>query len=310
MYNTCSTGCCSSNVPIRDSSHAKCHCQDTHLCESPVITKRVSNCDDGCCTSKTVSIQNSDEVRQYVNALRDEHLGHSEFNANRTLNDISKKPVTANCCPTSPPRGCKTPDFSTSSKSCGSNSYTVNERRIDNAYYGIQSNSCNTGCGCGVPDCGCGPALHYEDLNCSTSNQGSCCDSGNVAYIKGLANRVRGSLNHRCHTYGDIRETIKEIPAANVYLVNHEFVDLLIDEILGCLPVYNISREVVKRVKNYVRLYYVYYKDLELIGSLVISDLISVDENLITSEVEAERTKAVLYALKDRLEGRINGYEQ
>ena len=301
MYDTCNTGCCSSNVPVRDSSHAKCHCQDTHLCESPVITKRVSNCDDGCCTSKTVSIQNSDEVRQYVDNLRDEHLGHSEFNAARTLNDISQKPVTDSCCPTSPPRGCKTPDFSTTNTKCGSSSYTVRERARDNSCYGLRSNVCDTGCG---------PDMYYEDYNCSTSNQGSCCDSGDKGYIIGLANRVRGNLNHRCHTYGDIRETIKEIPSANVFLVNHEFVDLLIDEILGCLPAYNMSRTVVKRVKNYVRLYYAYYRDLESVGSLVISDLISVDENLITSEIDAERTKAVLYALKDRLEGRINGYEQ
>jgi hypothetical protein len=117
-------------------------------------------------------------------------------------------------------------------------------------------------------------------------------------------------LNHRCHTYGNILETVKEIPSAGVFLVNHEFVDLLIDEILGCLPAYNMSREVVNKVKSYVRLYYVYYKDLELVGELVISDLVSLDENLITSDIEAGRTKAVLYALKDRLEGRINEYEQ
>ena len=270
MYNTCDTGCCSSNVPIRDSSHAKCHCQDTHWCESPVITKRVSNCDDGCCSSSTTTIQNSDEVRQYVDGLRDEHCGHSEHDLCNTIRDISKGSST--CCTPNP-----------TAFSCG-------------------TGSCDTS----------SPALHYEELNCSTANVVNCCTplDNDKAYVRGLANRVRGSLNHRCHTYGDIRETIREIPSANVFLVNHEFVDLLIDEILGCLPSYNMSREVVDRVKRYVRLYYVYYRDLEQVGSLVISDLISIEDNLITSDIEAERTKAVLYALKDRLEGRINEYEQ
>jgi hypothetical protein len=149
-------------------------------------------------------------------------------------------------------------------------------------------------------------------LNCSTANAVNCCSEAaqDKAYIQGLANRLRGSLNHRCHTYGNIHETIREIPSAGVFLVNHEFVDLLIDEIQGCLPSYNMSSEVVSRVKEYVRLYYVYYKNLELVGSLVISDLISIDENIMTSDIEAGRTKAVLYALKDRLEGRINEYEQ
>jgi len=130
------------------------------------------------------------------------------------------------------------------------------------------------------------------------------------SYIQGCANRIRGRLNHRCHTYGNIRETIREIPSANVFLVNHEFVDLLIDEILGCLPAYNMSREVVSRVKELVRLYYVYYRDLEKIGSLVVNDLISIEDNLIMDDIVAGRTKAVLYALQDRLEGRINVYEQ
>ena len=276
MYNTCDTGCCSSNVPIRDSSHAKCHCGDTHWCESPVITKRISNCGDGCCDSSTTSIQNTDEVMQYVDGLRDEHCGHSEHDLCRTIEDISKGSNSC-CTPTPPPlRGCST--------------------------------------GCSDDYCGCddGPALHYEALNCGTSNNVNCCSgvSQDRAYIAGLANRLRGRLNHRCHTYGNIRETIREVPSAGVYLVNHEFVDLLIDEILGCLPSYNMSREVVNRVKKLVRLYYVYYKDLEMVGSLVVSDLISIDENLITSDIEAGRIKAVLYALKDRLEGRINEYEQ
>ncbi len=268
MYDTCSTGCCSSNVPIRDSSHAKCHCGDTHWCESPVITKRVSNCDDGCCQSKTTSIQNCDEVNQYIDGLRGEHCGHSEHDLCNTLADISKGSDT--CC---------TPEASS--------------------------------CGCGTDSCDydCGPALHYEDLNCNTSNT-NCCSPVERDYIYGLANRVRGSLNHRCHTYGNIRETIKEIPSADVFLVNHEFIDLLIDEILGCLPKYNMSREVVKTVEEYVKLYYVYYKDITLVGSLVMNDLIAIDENLITDEVTANRTKAILYALSDRLEGRINAYEQ
>ena len=273
MYNTCETGCCSSNVPIRDSSHAKCHCGDTHWCESPVIKKRVNSCDDGCCQTDTTYIQNSGEVRQYVSGLRSEHCGHSEHDLCNTINDISKKSST--CCTPTPPQDC----------------------------------GCDSGC---QTDCGCGPALHYEELNCGTANAVNCCSDtiSSRDYIRGLANRIRGSLNHRCHTYGNILETVKEIPSAGVFLVNHEFVDLLIDEILGCLPAYNMSREVVNRVKSYVRLYYVYYKDLELVGSLVISDLVSLDENLITSDIEAGRTKAVLYALKDRLEGRINEYEQ
>jgi len=274
MYNTCSTGCCSSNVPIRDSSHAKCHCTDTHWCESPVIEKRVSNCNDGCCTSSTTVIQNSDEVIQYVEGLKAEHMGYSEHDTCRTIADISKGSST--CCTPSP-----------AAQGCGC------------------SNGCDT-------DCGCGPALYYDELNCSTANAVNCCSGvdQDVMYVQMLANRVRGSLNHRCHTYGDIRETIREIPSADVYLVNHEFVDLLIDEIQGCLPSCNLSREVVKRVKHYVSLYYTYYKDLEMVGSLVITSTISLDENLITSDIEAGRTKAVLYALKDRLEGRINEYEQ
>ena len=272
MYNTCNTGCCSSNVPVSDSSHAKCHCGDTHWCESPVIKKGVSSCGDGCCDTKTTYIQNSDQVKQYVKGLRDEHLGHSEHDLCRTIDDLSKS--SANCCTPKPPSG-----------DCTS--------------------SCDTG------SCSCGPALHYEELNCSTSNS-VCCppDNSHISYIKGLANRVRGRMNHRCHTYGNIEETIREIPSANVFLVNHEFVDLLIDEIRGCLPAYNMSRAVVNKVKEYVKLYYVYYKDIELVGSLVINDLIAVNENLITDEVTAERIKAVLYALKDRLEGRINEYEQ
>jgi len=281
MYNTCETGCCSTNVPVRDSSHAKCHCSDTHWCESPVITKRVSNCDDGCCTSSTTSIQNSDQVMQYVNGLRDEHLGHSEHDLNKTIRDISKPSNT--CCTPHPP-------------SCGCNS------------------CCTTGSSCGCQtdscDCGCGPALHYEELNCSTT-VGTCCSSdNNIGYIQGLANRVRGSMNHRCHTYGNICETIKEIPAANVFLVNHEFVDLLIDEILDCLPECNLSRQVVTKVKAYVKLYYVHYKDIETVGSLLLNNVIPIEQSLIADELEAERIKAVLYALQDRLEGRVNGYEQ
>ncbi len=311
MPTTCSTGCCSTNVPVRDSSHAKCHCTDTHLCESPVLTKRVSNCNDGCCTSSTVAIQNSDEVRQYISALRSEHMGHSEFNINRTLSDISKKSITSNCCPTSPREKCTIPDFSTTSSSCGTTSYTVNERRRDNSYNGLRSNSCDTGCGCEVDDCGCNtPSMYYEDYNCNTADNSSCCDSGPSGYIKGLANRVRGRLNHHCYTYGDVQETVKEIPAAGVFLVNHEFIDLLIDEILDCLPVRNLSRSVVSKVKMYVDQYYVYYKDIEQVGSLVLNDLVALDKNLITDEVTAGRTKAVLYALADRLEGRVNVYEQ
>jgi len=274
MYNTCETGCCSSNVPVRDSSHAKCHCGDTHWCESPVITKRVSNCNDGCCESKTTSIQNTDQVRQYVDGLRSEHCGHSEHDLCRTIHDISK-PSNTCCTPTPPP-------------SCG----------------------CSTGCD---TDCGCDkPALYYEELNCSTANAVNCCStsSNDVLFIKGLANRVRGSMNHSCHTYGNIRETIKEIPAADVFLVNHEFIDLLISEIVGCLPSYNMSRAVVNKVREYVKLYYVYYKDIELVGSLVINDLIALDKNLITDPVVVGRTKAILYALSDRLEGRIHEYEQ
>ena len=301
MYNTCETGCCSTNVPVRDSSHAKCHCGDTHLCESPVIKKGVSNCDDGCCTSKTTAIRNSDEVRQYVDALKSEHLGHSEFDACRTLADISKKPVTDSCCPTSPDRGCKVPDFSTTDSNCGTSSYTVRERSTDNRNCGLLRNSC---------DDGCTPGMYYEDYNCNTANTGRCCTDNNYDYIQGLANRVRGSFNHRCHTYGDIRETIKEIPAANVYLVNHEFIDLMIDEILGCLPINNLGCTVVDRVKRYVKLYYIYYKDIELVGSLVINDIMPINEDLIMNEIDADRIKAVLYALSDRLEGRINGYEQ
>ena len=272
MYNTCETGCCSSNVPIRDSSHAKCHCDDTHWCESPVIEKGISNCDDGCCSSKTTYIQNSDEVRQYVDGLRDEHCGHSEHDLCRTIDDISKP--NNNCCTPVPAQSCNT--------------------------------GCDTNCGCGKPN------LYYEELNCSTANAVNCCSesSSDVMFIKGLANRVRGSMNHNCHTYGNIRETIKEIPAADVFLVNHEFIDLLISEIVGCLPSYNMSRVVVDRVKEYVKLYYVYYKDIELVGSLVINDLIALDKNLITDPVIVGRTKAILYALSNRLEGRINEYEQ
>jgi hypothetical protein len=275
MYNTCDTGCCSSNVPIRDSSHAKCHCGDTHWCESPVITKRISNCSDGCCTSSTTSIQNTDEVMQYVDGLRDEHCGHSEHDLCRTIEDISKGSSTC-CTPTPPPV-------------CG----------------------CSTGCSDDY--CGCNdPALHYEDLNCSTSNNVTCCSSTNQdrAYIARLANRLRGRLNHRCHTYGNIKPTIKEIPAANVFLVNHVFIDLLIDHILGCLPTRNMSKEVVDKVCYYTEQYYIYYKDIELVGSLVIGDTVKLDKNLIADPTVVGRTKAVLYALSDRLKGRINANEQ
>lgn len=305
MYDTCLTGCCSTNVPVRDSSHAKCHCGDTHWCESPVLKKRVSSCDDGCNSTKVTSLQNCDEVYQYIDGLRDEHLGNSEHNMNRTLHDISKP--DKNCCTPRTQCGpvktsCSTTTVRTRDQACG-----IGYRcETDPFCNDCNSNSCGCDdtCGCGVPD------MHYEDLNCSTANNGSCCTSGNRGHILGLANRVRGRLNHRCHTYGNIREFVKEIPAANVFLVNHEFIDLLIDEIKGCLPSYNMSREVVSRVKHYVQLYYVYYNDLELVGSLIVNDLIPIGENLITTDEEANRTKAILYALSDRLEGRVYEYEQ
>ena len=264
---TCETGCCSTNVPVRDSTHAKCHCGDTHWCESPVINKGVSNCDDGCCKTSTVSIRNYEVVDQYITGLAAEHMGYSEHNISNTLADISK-PV-GNCCTPVPQE-----------ESCG----------------------CNTTPSCGVPN------MHYEDINCGTSGT-TCCNDGR-SYAYGLANRVRGSLNHRCHTYGDIREFVKEIPEANVFLVNHEFIDLLIDEILGVLPTCNISQSVVRRVRKYVELYYVYYKDLDLVGSLVVNDIIPITENLIADETEANRIKAILTALADRLEGRVYEYEQ
>ena len=268
----CNSDCCCTNVPVRDNDHAKCHCGDTHWCESPVIEKHISNCNDGCCVTTTTSIRNSDEVVQYVDGLRDEHCGCSEHDLCRTIDDISK--VSNTCCTPSPP--CK----------CGK--------------------GCDKGCGCN------NPALYYEELNCSTANAVSCCSdaNSNVAYIRGLANRVRGSMQHSCHTYGDIRETVKEIPAANVFLVNHEFIDLLIDEIRDCLPHRNISDAVVCKVKDYVDLYYIYYKDIELVGSLVLNNIVSIDKNLITDPVVVARTKAILYTLDQRLKGKINVCER
>jgi len=289
MYETCcEPGCCSTNVPVRDSSHAKCHCTETHLCESPVIEKQVTSCDDGCTKSTTTTIKNCDDVLQYMGDLKDAHCGHSEHDICKTMEDISKP--NTNCCTPHPPTcdPCGTPhhhhDHHGHHNHCGSH----HDHHCDSHEM---------------------PSYHYEDQICGTKHN-SCCSVTDVQHIYHQAHRIRGHLNHGCHTYGNIKETIKEIPASNVFLVNHEFIDLIVDNIINCLPKHNMSQAVVARVEKYTSYYYVYYKDIEQVGSLVVTDLVSINNNLIADPVVAARTKAILYAVASRLEGKINAYEQ
>ena len=80
-----------------DTGHSKCHSQETHWCESPVIKKRVSSCDDGCCTITSTTIDNMHELKQYVNGVYNEHQGYPTLgyiapighNLGRTLADLS-----------------------------------------------------------------------------------------------------------------------------------------------------------------------------------------------------------------------------
>jgi len=155
--------------------------------------------------------------------------------------------------------------------------------------------------------CNCDDSNHHMYYEDCVTDRKVCCPND---YIITLANRVRGRLNHKCRTYGNVKEFIKELPKANIYITNHEFIDLLIDEITDCLPYYNMSMELVAKVKKYVDLYYVYYRNLELIGSLVVNDIVPISKNIIMGEEEANRTKTILYALYARLQGEIYAYEQ
>jgi len=267
MCNSCGSTCCTSS-PSNDS-HCKCHNQDTHWCESPVVQKNIHNKDVCCTNTKVTTIENCDQINQYKKGLCEIHNSSCCGDKCCTYEPISCEP----CC--EPIKDCCTPVV------------------------------CEPCC---EPIC-CTPALYFDDLNQNTSCDRPLPPDAELCYIKVQAGRARNTCRVSCH-YGEIRETIKEIPIANIYLVNHEFIDLMLDDILGCLNTQNISRTTVDRVRKYVDYYYVYYKDIELVGSLVVTGIISITDNLVTDETEANRIKAVLYALKDRLDGRICNYEQ
>jgi hypothetical protein len=142
--------------------------------------------------------------------------------------------------------------------------------------------------------------LHYEDLRdkkCNFLGFGR-------EYVYSLALRCRGDFK-RTQVVGIVQETIKEIPAANVYIVNYEFVDLLIDRIIGNLNSCNVSDCTIQKLDYYLEYFYTFGENLDEIGALLDNKLYRLDQNLLLDETESGRIKAVLTALNKRLNGEI-----
>jgi len=140
------------------------------------------------------------------------------------------------------------------------------------------------------------PKMNYEEL----------CDRKE---IKHMAMCIQYTYS-TCNIYGTVEEIIKEVPSINLYIVNYEFINLCVDEILCCLNTGNLSKTTAANVKNYVDLYYEYYGEIEMVGSLHINEVVALDETLMVDPVKVNRTKAVLYAIDDRLNGEVYQYEQ
>lgn len=122
-----------------------------------------------------------------------------------------------------------------------------------------------------------------------------------------LASRVNRQI---CPALGEVKETIRELPSANVFLVNYVFVDLVLDNILGCLLRHNLDETTLIKVVEYTNLYYTHRDNIEAADSIPIESFVSFDDNLIMDEVTLKRIKAVLYAIDARVYGRISKYEQ
>ncbi len=142
----------------------------------------------------------------------------------------------------------------------------------------------------------CKPKMSYEEL----------CDRKEIKYMA----RCIQCTYSTCDIYGEVEETIKEVPSIDLYIINYEFINLCIDEILCCLNASNLSKTTVASIKNYVDLYYEYYGEIEMVGSLHINEVVALDEALMVDPVKVGRTKAVLYAIDDRLKGEVYQDEQ
>jgi len=151
----------------------------------------------------------------------------------------------------------------------------------------------NNGSSCG---CGCSPKVHYEEL----------C---NVREIKAKARCIKYTYS-TCDVCGEVPETIREIPSIKLYIVNYEFINLCLDEILGCLREYNLGPTTVCKVKEYVNLYYEYYGRIQDVGSIHLNAIIELDESLMVDPEKVDKTKAILYAIDNRLNGKVCPYEQ
>lgn len=128
----------------------------------------------------------------------------------------------------------------------------------------------------------------------------------NHATLVILANKVNRQL---CPALGEVKETIREIPSADVFLVNYVFVDLVLDNILGCLSRHNLDDVTHRKVQEYTKLYYEHRGNIEAADSLPIATFVSFDDDLVIDPIALARIKAVLYAIDARVYGRISKYE-
>jgi hypothetical protein len=207
--------------------HSHCHCTKSNLCESPVIRKSKTVCNDGCCKTETTSILNSSEIVQYANSLNNAHCG-------------TYRPVAVDVIP------------------------TLHHKGLVNTP--IQGN----GCGCNIP-------------------QSTIC-------------RPRGVTNN---IIGSVCETIKEIPAAGVYIVNYEFVDLMVDRLLQCLNVNNLSPETIVKIDYYLKMYYENIDNLDELDSIAYDTAIDLDKELMLDTEDADRLRAILIAFDARIKGEV-----